>query len=274
MSDVELHRLRAELARVVRARDEAQRLARELDQQLRQLLETSTHDELTGYLNRRAGQDAFRAELNRALRERTATALLVLDLDAFKQVNDTFGHDVGDRVLARITRHVRTALRDSDIPIRWGGDEFCIVLPGTGQFRARVVAEKIVDTLRKTPFDRPIALDSSCGVAATDEPFAQELVADIDMESAHASGSAELNLADLVQTFVSRQQRFLFKAADLRCYWVKRSAAGGRVADAERFERHVGPEQREELIRAKNKIGGFFWRHDGSKWIPPQGRGD
>ena len=108
----------------------------------------ASQDDLSGFLNRRAGQSAFHGEIGRGLRENTHTALLLLDLDGFKQVNDTLGHDWGDKLLARITQQIRSVLREYDYPIRWGGDEFCIVLPNTNLEQAGITAEKVLTAVR------------------------------------------------------------------------------------------------------------------------------
>jgi len=86
-------------------------------------------DPLTGLYNRRYGEECLKKEIVRAERNGYEMAVLVLDLDYFKQINDNFGHAAGDMVLKEFTRHLRRAIRACDVPVRIGGDEFIVVLP-------------------------------------------------------------------------------------------------------------------------------------------------
>lgn len=121
------------------------------------ILHMATHDALTGLPNRslvleRAGQAFVRAE-----RAECKVAILFLDLDGFKQVNDTHGHDAGDVVLIEVARRMRGVLRKEDILGRQGGDEFIVVLPAIANAEsAKMVANKILETMR-TP--HPIETD-------------------------------------------------------------------------------------------------------------------
>ncbi|MDF1485302.1 diguanylate cyclase [Ramlibacter sp. H39-3-26] len=103
----------------------------------------ATHDALTGALSRRALLDACAEELERSRRRGHAMALLLLDLDHFKAVNDTYGHQTGDRVLAGFARRVRDTLRIQDRFGRYGGEEFVALLPETDLPAAQVAAERI-----------------------------------------------------------------------------------------------------------------------------------
>ncbi|HYI36280.1 MAG TPA: GGDEF domain-containing protein [Thermoleophilaceae bacterium] len=94
------------------------------------LREQATLDDLTGLLNRRGWTDAVERELARSRREGHPVSMLLLDLDAFKQVNDTMGHEEGDRVLAETAERMRTHLRSNDVIARVGGDEFVVLIGG------------------------------------------------------------------------------------------------------------------------------------------------
>ncbi|HEY1958319.1 MAG TPA: diguanylate cyclase [Polyangiaceae bacterium] len=109
----------------------------------RKLAEQARHDHLTGLLNRRGGEEAIRREVERAKQHGAPISFLLADVDRFKDVNDRFGHAVGDRVLEAVARCVRQCLRAYDHAVRWGGEEILVVLPETRGFEAAIVAEKI-----------------------------------------------------------------------------------------------------------------------------------
>jgi diguanylate cyclase (GGDEF)-like protein len=100
-------------------------------------------DELTGIENRRAGMARLEEEIARASRSGDPLAVLLVDLDHFKSVNDTYGHRMGDRVLVHVTRLCRTALRPSDLIARYGGEELLVVLPDADADAATVIAERL-----------------------------------------------------------------------------------------------------------------------------------
>ncbi len=127
-------------------------------------------DPLTGIYNRRFGFKRLEEELNRAERNRTALAVLMLDLDHFKRINDTYGHLTGDKVLIRSTNICRDILREGDVLLRYGGEEFVVVLPGASLHDARDVAERIRFAISqsKVPFgDQVLEVTASIGIAAT-----------------------------------------------------------------------------------------------------------
>lgn len=108
-------------------------------------------DPLTGVYNRRYLQNQAAVEMSRARRQNHPLALVAIDLDYFKQINDTYGHDVGDDVLQRFTKQVSNLLRQEDLLCRVGGEEFAILLPNTPLEQAQQVAERIRYTLESTP---------------------------------------------------------------------------------------------------------------------------
>jgi diguanylate cyclase (GGDEF)-like protein/PAS domain S-box-containing protein len=129
-----------------------------------QLRRLATHDGLTGLPNRVLALDRLDQALARARRNRTGVAVLYLDLDLFKQINDTWGHEAGDAVLREVAKRLKVCVRRSDTVARLGGDEFLLVLSeATGQRVAEVVAAKVVRSL-----SRPIPVgESSCSIGVS-----------------------------------------------------------------------------------------------------------
>lgn len=121
----------------------AQGLEEEVARRTRQLSELALTDPLTGLANRRAMFEALRRELAGAIRQDRPLTVLVLDLDGFKAVNDTHGHDEGDRVLGLVTMALGQVLRASDLAVRMGGDEFAAILPGSDAQAAQEVVRRL-----------------------------------------------------------------------------------------------------------------------------------
>jgi len=128
-------------------------------------------DPLTGLANRRAFEHAFEAEWERSIRDGRAFSLISVDIDHFKKVNDTMGHDFGDRVLKEVGRHLGSAIRQSDMVVRMGGEEFLLFLPGAGTARAAVIAERLRAGLSELETAREFGspLTASFGVAGSSE---------------------------------------------------------------------------------------------------------
>jgi diguanylate cyclase (GGDEF)-like protein/PAS domain S-box-containing protein len=115
------------------------------------LKELAHRDPLTSLLNRRGGSEVITRELERARRKATPIAVLLIDVDHFKQVNDSFGHQMGDLVLQAVARTVTGALRPYDIVVRWGGEEILVMAPDADAAGAAVIAERLraaVEALR------------------------------------------------------------------------------------------------------------------------------
>lgn len=143
-------------------------------------------DPLTGFFNHRFLHERLGEEVVRAQRARRPLSVLMLDLDDFKLVNDTFGHLFGDRVLTFAAELIRSSLRLSDVGARYGGDEFAVILPETDADDARHTAERIVEAFRDHPFvgeqRGPVPIAASIGVATypADGRTATELIAAAD----------------------------------------------------------------------------------------------
>ena len=121
-------------------------------------------DTLTGVWNRRQGTDLIAADLS-ARRPGQALSLLMLDIDHFKSINDTFGHQAGDHVLVEVASRVRRSLRGNDVVARWGGEEFVVMLRDCALPDARRLAEEIRSTIAEVPFGTLGSLTVSIGAA-------------------------------------------------------------------------------------------------------------
>lgn len=142
----DLLKLNAELETRVRERTtELEQLAREMEAQ-------SLTDQLTGLPNRRALDHKLAVEVRLSLRHKVPLALLMIDVDHFKQYNDSFGHPAGDEVLRAVARALETSTRTTDFVARWGGEEFAVLLRHTDEEGARVVAERIRETVATGPW--------------------------------------------------------------------------------------------------------------------------
>lgn len=159
------------------------------DDQIRahlQLHFQATHDALTGVWNRSEILETLRRELERAGRSKSATGLLMLDIDHFKNINDTYGHLTGDVVLKEVTQRIVKAVRSYDSVGRYGGEEFVIVLPGCTRDQIEHGAERIRSAVDDAPIvakESTVAVTVSIGAAVTSE--AQHgLISDTEMLAA------------------------------------------------------------------------------------------
>ena len=170
-----------------------------------QLLFQATHDLLTGVWSRGAILETLRRELERAARSKTATGLLMLDIDHFKTINDTHGHLVGDGVLKQVTQRIVHAIRGYDSVGRYGGEEFLIVLPGCGRDQIDQGAERV----RGAVDDGPLLVDGltisvtvSIGAAVATGATISDLeilaAADAALYRAKRAGRNRTVLSDLV----------------------------------------------------------------------------
>jgi two-component system, cell cycle response regulator len=134
------------------------------------LLRSGFTDVLTGWHNRRYLQVRLKEELARASREQVRLVCLMLDIDRFKQVNDTWGHAAGDAVLREFAQRIEAEVRASDVAARYGGEEFVVLLPGTGTADGVRLAERIRHSVSAAPFELPcgerITVTVSIGVSA------------------------------------------------------------------------------------------------------------
>jgi diguanylate cyclase (GGDEF)-like protein len=198
-----------------------ERARRQLEQRTGQLHHQALHDALTGLPNRALVMDRIEQMLVRDRRHHTTGAALFLDLDDFKNVNDTLGHGAGDRLLIAVSNRLSSTLRDADTLGRMGGDEFVVLIDGTSLDAApELVAERMLDVMRQ-PFQlddvsMPLTVNVSIGVATGDRVSAGDLLrdADVALYQAKAAGKNRYEIFDPhMQTSISRRTDLEF---DLR----------------------------------------------------------
>jgi diguanylate cyclase (GGDEF)-like protein/PAS domain S-box-containing protein len=175
-SEQRFRALNAELEEKVAARTAELALANE---ELRHL---SRHDALTGLHNRLAAIERLHGEFVAMKRSRHPYAVVLMDIDLFKRVNDTHGHAVGDQVLKRVARTLEATLRESDFVARYGGEEFLAVLPATDLTAAGLVAEKLRQAVESAPdpIAGPITLSLGLALADPEQPDEDAAVREAD----------------------------------------------------------------------------------------------
>jgi diguanylate cyclase (GGDEF)-like protein len=158
-----------------------------VDQKTRELQHQALHDGLTGLPNRALILDRLEQALARSRRQHSAVSAMFVDLDNFKDVNDTFGHAAGDELLRELASRLSSVVRGSDTVGRLGGDEFVVLAEGSSlDAGPEVLAERLLDVLRE-PFliggneGAPFSMSGSVGVANGDRPTAGDLLRDADV---------------------------------------------------------------------------------------------
>ena len=199
---LELRALNADLERRVHGR------TAELAAANIKLKQLALHDTLTGLPNRALIQDRLKYSIARAKRESQPLSIMMLDLDRFKEINDTLGHHIGDRFLIAIADRLRAVLRETDTAGRLGGDEFAIILPGTHGESAVRVAAKIMEAL-----EQPLELAGN-----------------------HLSPAGSLGIA--MYPDHSQDESELLKFADAAMYTAKRAHGGYGIYNAKVDSQH------------------------------------
>lgn len=163
-----------------------------LEQAHQQVLQISRRDQLTGLNNRGALNELLKAEVGRSRRYQQPLSVIMIDIDHFKRVNDLYGHEAGDRVLARFGSILLHNLRQPDMVGRWGGEEFLIVAPGSDSAAAEKLAERIRGIIKAVePHQIPEPVTASFGVAQLTERQSLDqllFVADMAMYTAKNNG--------------------------------------------------------------------------------------
>jgi len=187
-----------EIAEIVEALETTATALNERDEELLQL---ANHDSLTGLFNRRRFLEVLRHEITNVMRTQRASALLFVDLDQFKYINDACGHPAGDRLIRKVADELLRSVRRDDTVARFGGDEFVILLPRTDLAGARATAETILANMRRMAHiedERVFHVHCSIGVTllSGDNLHQDELInqADIACREAKSGGRNRLHL--------------------------------------------------------------------------------
>jgi diguanylate cyclase (GGDEF)-like protein len=164
--------LLTEMAERHRAETELQKTAAELKRLNQVLKDKSIRDGLTGLYNHRYFWQVMRRDFSLANRHGTGLSCLLIDLDYFKKINDTYGHLFGDTVLRGIGKKIQQHVRQTDVASRYGGEEFAVILPSTNLEGAMVIAETIRKTIEKTALRKgseTVRVTASIGVSSLKE---------------------------------------------------------------------------------------------------------
>ncbi|MFN8582957.1 MAG: diguanylate cyclase [Gemmatimonadaceae bacterium] len=141
----------------------------------------ATQDGLTGLKNRRSFEERTLDEIARARRGHRPLSVLLMDIDHFKQFNDSFGHPRGDEVLREVSAHIRQVLRDTDFAARYGGEEFAVLLPDTDRTGAHQLAERLRDSIEHGPWTaRPITVSLGVGSLSAEVVTLEALIDQAD----------------------------------------------------------------------------------------------
>lgn len=244
-------------------RDSSERQGQRIDERTRELIVQASHDALTGLANRARLQEFMNDAIKVASRRGEKLALLLLDLDGFKDINDSLGHDQGDRLLREIAERLQGQAREGDLTARIGGDEFCLLLAGdAGIFRATEIAQRCLSAL-----NAPIQLNgttthprASIGIALypddAETPADLLKVADTAMYAAKGAGKHRYVFYETDMTEKAERQLELESALREAVEWGE-------------FELHYQP----QIELGKGRMSGvealIRWRRPEHGLIPP-----
>lgn len=193
-----------------------------------QLMNMAIKDQLTGLYNRYYFEKVVAEEVKRCDRADVPLSMIIFDLDHFKHVNDEYGHDVGDEVLKLVAQKVSKGIRMSDKLVRWGGEEFAILLPDTSEFSAEVLSEKMRELIENTPMPFNGNITASFGIALRlpYEPFTEWFRrVDQALLLAKASGRNCVKVAESV-----KEKPFI---SPVKLIWTEQFNSGNPVIDRE-----------------------------------------
>jgi diguanylate cyclase (GGDEF)-like protein len=245
-----------------------------VERQTAELRHQALHDPLTDLPNRALVMDRIEHLMARNRRACTDPAVLFVDLDGFKNVNDTLGHDAGDRLLVAVAARLTSVLRDADTVGRMGGDEFVVLLDGVEPGDSpELVADRVLDVMRQ-PFDlegapMPVFVRTSVGIAAGDRPTGSDLLRDADLALYEAKASGKdrsVIFRPDMQTTIGRRMELEFHLRsaiddggfELEYVPVLDGGTGGRIgmeAVLRWAPPGIGPVELDELVPLLDQTG-------------------
>ncbi|MDD1622323.1 MAG: EAL domain-containing protein [Methylococcaceae bacterium] len=239
-------------------RDVTERMAAE-----RQLIYQASYDVLTNLPNRRLFNDRLHEEITKAERGAYGLALLMIDLDRFKEVNDTMGHAIGDRLLIETSRRIRACVRESDTVARLAGDEFVMILPETVSYeQLSRIAQCLVSRMAEAfHFDERVAyISASIGIAVFpgDAAHSEGLMACADRAMYAAKEAGRNNFSFFSHEMLEQTQQRLQLVNDLR-----------EALSAGQLEVHYQPIVEIAGGRTVKAEALLRWRHPQMGWVPP-----
>lgn len=143
---------------------EVQKVLDKFKEDLYTLHDLATKDEKTGIYNHRFFMNIFELEFERAQRKKQKLSLAVIDIDFFKKFNDTYGHQLGDKILFELAQNLQDTIRKYDVLARFGGEEFFVLLPGASRITAKVAGERMRKGIQKSSFLKKYNLTVSIGI--------------------------------------------------------------------------------------------------------------
>jgi diguanylate cyclase (GGDEF)-like protein len=160
-------------------------------------------DNLTGVANHRSFHETLAREISRADRSKSDCALVIIDIDDFKLINDTYGHQVGDAVIKDLTQRISTMVRKGDTFARQGGEEFSLILPDTSLEGAKLMADRVCKRIHSSPFvfsqtDIPYTISLGLSIYSGKTPRTKDaLIADAD-KALYISKKSGKNLVSII----------------------------------------------------------------------------
>ncbi len=184
----------------------------QLERQVEHLQKLVVTDPLTGIYNKRHFNESLHKELERTRRSRQPTSLIMLDIDHFKSINDQHGHLAGDKVLQALANTLKHTIRLIDIPCRYGGEEFALILPSTPLVTAIQVAERLHQAIQQAEIaiddDHALQITASLGVSsfdALDKADGEQLIARADQQLYQAKATGRNRVCAETTTMAGAQ---------------------------------------------------------------------
>lgn len=201
-------------------------------------LRLATVDELTGLYNRRFLADALRRELNRCKRYAIPMSVLFLDLDNFKKVNDSYGHQTGDDVLCGFAAFLRHYLRSEDVAGRYGGEEFLVIMPQTDLEGAKRLGARLLESIASDPIHPEIRVTFSGGIASypqhADNVDSLIELADVGLYSAKVAGKNRIHLSRAEKRRDPRFSAQRLEQIELQCCKYRGHSYPGQIRNVSR----------------------------------------